>query len=44
MDRIDGKYIDDQRDITLKWRGSQNQKVIDIQQSLKQNKIILYCD
>ena len=41
---VDGKYIDDQRDITLKWRGSQNQKVIDIQQSLKQNKIILYCD
>ena len=41
---VDGKYIDSQRDITLKWRGSKNQRVIDIQKSLQQNKIILYCD
>lgn len=27
---VDGKYIDTQRDITLKWRGSENQRVIDI--------------
>ena len=30
---IDGRYIDSQRDITLKYRGSSNQKVIDVQQS-----------
>lgn len=41
---IDGRYIDSQRDITLKWRGSSNQHVIDIQKSLQQNKIVLYCD
>ena len=41
---VDGKYIDSQRDITLKWRGSKNQRVINIQQSLQQNKIVLYCD
>lgn len=41
---IDGHYIDDQRDITLAYRGSKNQRVIDVQQSLKQNKIVLYCD
>lgn len=41
---IDGKYIDSQRDITLKWRGSLNQRVIDVKNSLKQNKIILHCD
>lgn len=41
---VDGRYIDSQRDITLKWRGSKNQSVINIQQSLQQNKIILYCD
>ena len=41
---VDGKYIDSQRDITLKWRGSKNQRVIDIQKSLQQNKLILYCD
>lgn len=41
---VDGEYIDGQKDLTLKWRGSKNQRVIDIKQSLAQNKIILYCD
>ena len=41
---IDGKYIDSQRDIYLHWRGSKNQRVIDIQQSLKRNEVILYCE
>ena len=39
---IDGRYIDSQRDISLRWRGSLNQNCIDIQQSLHQNKIVLY--
>lgn len=41
---VDGRYIDSQRDITLKWRGSKNQRVLDIQQSLKRNEVILYCE
>lgn len=41
---VDREYIDEQRDITLKWRGSSNQRVIDIKQSLAQNKLVLYCD
>ena len=41
---VDGKYIDSQRNPSKKWAGSDNQKVIDIQQSLAQNKVILYCD
>lgn len=41
---IDGRYIDSQRDINLKYRGSKNQRVIDIQQSLKRNEVILYCE
>lgn len=41
---VDGEYIDEQRDITLAYRGSKNQRVIDIQQSLAHNKIVLYCD
>ena len=41
---VDGRYIDSQRDISLKWRGSKNQNCIDIQQSLHQNKIVLYCE
>lgn len=41
---IDGQYIDSKRDITLKWRGSSNQRVIDIQKSLQQNQVVLYCE
>ena len=41
---VDGEYIDEQKDLTLKWKGSKNQNVIDIKQSLAQNKMILYCD
>ena len=41
---VDGEYIDEQKDLTLKFRGSKNQRVIDVQQSLAQDKIILYCD
>lgn len=41
---VDGEYIDGQRDATLKWRGSKNQRVIDVKESITQNKIVLYCD
>ena len=41
---VDEEYIDEQRDLTLKWRGSKNQHVINVQQSLAQNKMVLYCD
>lgn len=41
---VDGEYIDEQKDLTLKWRGSKNQRVIDVKQSLAQNKVVLYCD
>lgn len=41
---VDGEYIDNQRDITLKFRGSKNQRVINVQKSLTFGDIILYCD
>lgn len=41
---VDGRYVDYLRDANCKWRGSTNQRVIDVQESLKQNKIVLYCD
>lgn len=41
---VDGKYIDSQKDTSLYWRGSKNQKVIDINKSIQQRKIVLYCD
>lgn len=41
---VDGRFELDKRDLILKWRGSSNQRVIDVQKSLKQEKIVLYCD
>lgn len=39
---VDGQYIDELQDFKLKWRGSSNQKVIDVKKSLEQNKIVLW--
>ena len=39
---VDGPFILDQRDITLSYRGSRNQRIIDIQESQKAGKIVLY--
>ena len=38
---IDGPYIDSLRDISLAWRGSSNQRVIDVQKSLLAKKVSL---
>ena len=38
---VDGQFMDAQKDLTLKWKGSKNQRVIDVQKSLKANDIIL---
>ena len=37
---VDGQYNDDLHNPTLKWRGSSNQRVIDVPESLKQDKLI----
>ena len=39
---VDGKYIAELKDITLQWKGSSNQRVISIKESLKEGKIVLY--
>ena len=39
---VDGQYVDELRDLSLKFRGSSNQRIIDVQKSLKENKVILY--
>lgn len=38
---VDGQFEEDKKDLTLKWRGSSNQRVIDCKKSLDENKIIL---
>ena len=39
---VDGRYIDSQRNPSKKWAGSNNQHVIDIQQSLQKGEIVLW--
>ena len=39
---VDGKYVDNLRDISLRFCGSSNQRVISVLESLKENKIVLY--
>lgn len=39
---VDGRYMDSQRDITLPYRGSSNQRLIDIRQSLQKGEIVLW--
>lgn len=38
---IDGPFIEEKKDLTLAFRGSKNQRIIDVKNSLKENKIIL---
>lgn len=39
---VDGAFVEELKDISLAFKGSTNQQVIDVQESLKQNKIVLY--
>ena len=38
---VDGPFISEERDLRLKFRGSRNQRVIDMKQTLKANEVIL---
>ena len=41
---VDGRFIDEQKDLSLRWRGSKNQRVVDIKKSLKSRDAIIYCE
>ena len=38
---VDGRFIQEQQDLTLKWRGSANQRIISCAESMKQNQLIV---
>ena len=41
---VDGPFKEEEKDITLAFRGSRNQRVIDMQKSLKEKEVILYLE
>jgi len=41
---VDGQFVDELRNPNLKWKGSANQRVIDVQKSLKKGEVVLWED
>ena len=39
---VDGPYIEEQRDITLQFRGSRNQRIIDLRRTLDSGKTVIW--
>ena len=41
---VDGQFITELHNFTLKWKGSSNQRVIDVKETLKENQIVIIED
>lgn len=39
---VDGKFIEEKKQLRLAYRGSTNQRIIDVPKSLRENKVVLY--
>ena len=39
---IDGRYVDELRNVSLAYRGSSNQRIIDVKKSIEKNGVVLY--
>ena len=37
---VDGEFIQNKKDLNLKFRGSSNQRIIDVKKSMNENKIV----
>lgn len=41
---VDGRFLEAQKDLTLQFRGSKNQRIIDVPASLKAQKVVIWAD
>ncbi len=41
---VDGRFVEEKKNIMLKFRGSENQRIIDVKESLKQSKIVIFME
>lgn len=39
---VDGKFVEEKKNLKLRFKGSENQRIIDVRKSLKENRIILW--
>ena len=39
---VDGKFVEEKKNLKLRFKGSENQRIIDVRKSIKENKVILW--
>ena len=40
---VDGRYVAAERDVSLRWKGSKNQRVIDVKKTINEDTVKLWC-
>ena len=39
---MDGRFVEEKKNPTLKFKGSENQRILDVQECLKEHKLVEY--